>query len=73
MTYDMFEFDFRNTRDPELHEGYVDFYMAGDFRYNKTGCPLAPDYLDFTEFIGEDEGIYSQIVLSESVATCWAN
>ena len=33
-TYDEFEFDFRNTWSPQLYDGHVDFFMAGDLMHD---------------------------------------
>ena len=67
-TYDVFEVDYRNTWSPQLYDGHIDFFMAGDLFYNGKGCQLTADFLSF------DEGdVDSQIVVSESAATCWAN
>ena len=76
---DLFEADFRNVRDPKINSDYIDFAITGDFRYNNTGCALKPDFLEFIEPKHKadakiaDRRTYSQIVVSESVATCWAN
>ena len=78
-TSDVFEADFRNVRDPKINADYIDFAMTGNFRYNNTGCALKPDFLEFIEPKSKasakiaDRRAYSQIVVSESVATCWAN
>lgn len=67
-TSDEFEIDFRNTWSPQMADGHVDFFMAGDLIYEGEGCKLTPDFLSFVD--GDSD---SQIVVSESAFTCWAN
>ena len=76
-----FALDYRNTMSPEIHYGYVDLFIVGELMYipdhslisgahgtNSFNCTLDPDW---TEFINSDT--YSQIVVSESAATCMLN
>ena len=67
-TSDKFFFDFRNTRDPNMFEGKLDFFLFGDTIYDGEGCSMAPDYLGFDY----DGVVDSQIVVSESAASCFA-
>ena len=48
-TKDEFEFDFRNTWSPQLTDGHIDFFMAGDFIYEGEGCKMTPDGLNFVD------------------------
>ena len=66
--YDSFYFDARNVRDPVIHDASIDFYMAGDLIYEDEGCILDPEEL---EFKNETSRANSQIVMSESAASCW--
>lgn len=61
-----FHLDFRNTNDPYIGEGFIDFYFLGELLYGNSGCILDPDHLTFQDF----ETNYSQLVISESAATC---
>ena len=76
-----FAFDYRNTLSPEIHYGYVDIFIVGELMYiprigldstshgaSNYDCILEPDW---TEFINSDT--FSQIVISESAATCMIN
>lgn len=72
-TYDVFSWDFRNTHDPEIFQGVADFSLVGDLLYKGEGCALAADYLDFMDNNGTAGIAQSQIVISESVASCFAN
>jgi hypothetical protein len=71
-TNDIFEFDYRNTYSPQIYNGHADFFIAGDLMYRGQGCNLTNDNLDFLPESGYTVGD-SQIVISESVVTCWAN
>ena len=33
-TWDLFEFDFRQTAAPEIHQGYMDLFFSGELMYN---------------------------------------
>ena len=57
-------------RNPEIYDGHADFYLAGDLIYHGEGCALDPGYL---EFVNETDRADSQIVMSESAASCWMN
>lgn len=63
-----FDFDFRNTRSPFIGDGYIDLYFLGELLQNNKNCTMEPDYMDF---INSDT--FSQLVVSESAATCAAN
>jgi hypothetical protein len=76
-----FVLDYRHTMSPEIHYGYIDMFIVGELayiphigldstRHGSAGydCTLEPDW---TDFINSDT--FSQIVISESAATCMAN
>lgn len=63
-----FELDYRQTVDPYLGEGWMDSYFLGEITYNGEGCTLEADYFDFM-----DDQEFSQLVISESAATCALN
>lgn len=61
--------DFRNVKSPKISEGQIDFYLSGDLLYKGEECSIQPDNLDFID----SNQTVSQIVVSESTATCFAN
>lgn len=77
-----FTFDYRNTQSPNIQEGYIDLFFLGEILYephkwlkgtnmhgaNSHVCTLEPDYMTFS-----NTDIFSQLVISESAATCMAN
>lgn len=65
---DNFELDYRNTQSPFIGEGWVDIFFSGELMYNGEGCNIEPKYMDFMQ-----SQTFSQLVVSESAATCWAN
>ena len=50
-----------------MGNGTADFFLTGDFLFEGKGCALTPSSIDFLD------ANYSQIVVSESSATCFAN
>lgn len=71
-TFDYFQLDFRNVRDPALVENRADFFILGEILYNGNGCDLNPgNELPFLENQGDLAD--SQLVISESAASCIAN
>lgn len=64
-TYDNFALDYRQTMDPFLGQGWMDSYFLGELTYNGKGCALEADYFDFM-----DDQEFSQLVISESAASC---
>lgn len=68
--YDSFHFDGRNVRNPIIHDASIDFFVAGDLIYEEEGCILDLEELEFKNETGRAN---SQIVLSESAASCWLN
>ena len=42
-------------------------YIVGELVHDKAGCELVSDYMSFTNAAD----IFSEIVISESAATCW--
>jgi hypothetical protein len=68
-TWDIFTYDFRNTQSPYIGDGYIDFFLSGELMYAGHNCTLDADDLEFS-----DAGsTMSQLVVSESAATCIAN
>ena len=73
-----FELDFHNTDAPSIGNGFIDFSILGEVLYiPKYGgkhhskahvCKLEPDLLSFTNSM-----TFSQLVISESAATCMMN
>ena len=51
-----------------MGSGTADLFLAGDIIYNESGCALSPDHLEFLDVAEK-----SQIVISESTASCFAN
>lgn len=51
--------------DPFLGQGWMDSYFLGELTYNGKGCALEADYFDFM-----DDQEFSQLVISESAASC---
>lgn len=68
-TWDLFNLDLRNTQSPYIGEGWIDFFFHGELQYAGKGCELAADNLEFSVA----GSTMSQIVVSESAATCLAN
>ena len=61
-----FDLDFRNTADPIINDGNIEFYMLGELIYaDDHACRLAHDPMNFHE-----SETFSQIVLTESLVTC---
>lgn len=69
--YDTFKLDARMVRDPVIDNAAIDFFMAGDLIYGDEGCILKPD--PDLDFVSDDEQAMSQIVMSDSAASCWMN
>ena len=67
-TFADFQFDWRSTKDPVIKEGQLDMRIIGDIEYNRGACGMEPDYFDFM-----DAEVYSQVVMTESAATCFFN
>merc|ERR1712025_1109600 len=68
-SWDLFTLDFRNTQSPYIGEGWVDFFIHAEALYGGKGCDIEADNLEFSVA----GSTMSQIVVSESAATCWAN
>jgi hypothetical protein len=66
--YDRFTLDYRNTHSPDIQEGYGDFFFLGELIHNNHTCTIEPDFMDFM-----NSNTFSQLVISESAATCIAN
>jgi hypothetical protein len=66
----MFTFDYRNTRSPYIGNGYIDIYFLGELTEDLTRnqCVMEPDYMDFI-----NSATFSQLVVSESAASCFMN
>jgi hypothetical protein len=63
-----YDFDFRNTRSPFIGEGYIDLFFLGEIIHSGHECVIEPDFMDFV-----NSETFSQLVMSESAATCMAN
>ena len=68
--YDLFRLDARNVRNPEIYDGHADFFLAGDLIYGEDGCMLEDNDIHFAV---EEDRADSQIVMSDSAASCWMN
>ena len=68
-TWDMFTLDFRNTQSPYVGDGWIDFFIHGELQYGGQGCDIVADNLQFST----TGSTLSQLVISESAATCIAN
>lgn len=71
---DSFRFDLRQVRDPIIDDGHADFFMHGAMEIfgDAEYCTLDPDDLVFVED-KESEAYWSQVIMSESMATCFLN
>jgi hypothetical protein len=63
-----FTFDYRSVRSPEIQDGYIDLHILGELYHNNYECELQPDPMNFI-----NSAVFSQLVVSESAATCIAN
>lgn len=68
-SWDLFTLDFRNTQSPYIGDGWIDFFISGELMYGGEGCTLEADNLEFSVA----GSTMSQLVVSESAATCIAN
>lgn len=68
-SWDLFTLDFRQTQSPYIGQGWIDFFINGELLYAGEGCELVNDNLQFS-VAGATQ---SQLVISESAATCIAN
>lgn len=68
-TWDLFTLDYRQTQSPYIGEGWIDFFLSGEVLYGGEGCELEADNLQFSVA----SATMSQLVVSESAATCIAN
>lgn len=66
----MFELDYKQTADPNFHQGAIDFFFTGEMLYQGEGCPMEHDWMDFMDGTMSTS---SQLVVSESAATCIVN
>ena len=68
-TADVMTLDYRNTREPFIGEGWIDFHFLGEFSYNGEECgELVHDPMEFI-----DDKEFSQLVVSEAAWTCFLN
>lgn len=67
-TYDKFTLDYRNTHSPDIQDGYGDFFFLGELMHDNHTCRIESDNMDFM-----NSNTFSQLVISESAATCIAN
>ena len=56
-------------KSPVINPNSLELYMYGEILHSDHVCELAPDEMDFREDLDK----YSQLVISESVATCILN
>ena len=68
-TWDWFTLDFRQTQSPYIGDGWIDFFISGEMIYGGNNCTLEADNLEFSV----TGSTMSQIVVSESAASCIAN
>lgn len=69
-TVSTFTFDYRNTMSPYIGDGYIDLFFLGQLNYgiHRDNCKLEADWMDFI-----NSNTFSQLVVSESAASCWMN
>jgi hypothetical protein len=67
-TYADFQFDWRSTQDPVIKEGQIDMRIVGEVMYGYSACALEPANFDFMQ-----AEVYSQVVMTESAASCFFN
>lgn len=69
-TVSTFTFDYRNTRSPYIGDGFIDIYFLGELNYgiHRDQCQIEADWMDFV-----NSQTFSQLVISESAASCWMN
>lgn len=63
-----FTFDYRSVTSPDIQEGYLDLHILGELLHNNYQCVMEADPLNFI-----NSAVFSQLVVSESAATCIAN
>jgi hypothetical protein len=63
-----FNLDWRLTEDPNVLSGGMEARMVGEFLYGDYSCDLAPDDFEFLNDV-----VYSQLVMTESAASCMCN
>jgi len=65
-----YRIDWSNTQDPFIGEGLMDLFMTGELSYDGIGCEIEADPMDFVT--SKNDAVYSQLVISESAASCIA-
>jgi len=65
-----FSLDYRQTIDPFIGDGWLDTYFLGELIWNgdMMGCAYDHDFFDFM-----DATTFSQLVISETAASCALN
>ena len=61
-----FTIDYRMTQSPMIYEGFMDFWILGEFLYNGNGCNFEHDPINFYA----PNPMKSQIVVTETAAQC---
>lgn len=64
----LFRMNYENTQDPYIGDGWFDTFMEGQLSYEGMGCEINAEPM---EFVGDDSA-YSQLVISDSAASCMA-
>lgn len=67
-TKDKFVLDYKNTRSPNVDPNFIDFFFEGELLHGNHKCVLEPEKMAFM-----NSKTASQLVISESAATCIAN
>ena len=63
--------DFRNTRNPYIGNGFIEFFYVGELAHNimsLSACDMDPKKMKFLP-----HSTFSQWVISENAASCMAN
>jgi hypothetical protein len=69
--YSVMSFDYRSTRSPVIGDGFVEFFYVGELAHghlSNSKCKM--DSVKDMDFMSH--GTFSQIVMSEAAAACWA-
>jgi len=70
--YSIMSFDYRNTQSPYIGDGYLEFRYVGEMAYqhlDNSKCKMTE--IKPMKFMAHKH--FSQYVMSEEAATCWAN
>jgi hypothetical protein len=69
--WDYFDMDMRMAQAPQIYNGYMDFFFSGELYYRMSGCSNTFEHGDLLDF--QSDADRSQMVISESAATCILN